>query len=63
MKTFYKVIGRYPDNGIVEARIEKIASENLPENSFISTPRSDVYCDYFETLEEAFDFYTDTLNS
>lgn len=54
MKTYYCVTSSVDDNGKVRAAITNVIEVACkPENSFKSLRRKDIYCDWFESREEA----------
>lgn len=57
MKTWYCVTSSFDDKGRVTAAVTATQeAESKPENTFTSTARKDIYCDWFGTLKEAQDF-------
>lgn len=61
MKTFYCVQTRFFDDGKVKAICYSVNEIEKPKNEFHSTALSDVYCDYFDTYDEAQAFQKKTL--
>lgn len=60
MKTFYCVTTTVDNNGGITAHITSIVhAEKIPENTFISTSRRDIYNDWFDNLEDARQFVED----
>lgn len=53
MKTYYKVVSRFYDNGKTSADISTIKAEEKPENGYAEHRTYDEYTDYFETMAEA----------
>lgn len=57
MKTWYCVMSSFDDKGRVTAAITATReAKSKPENTFTSTARKDIYCDWFGTIKEAQDF-------
>lgn len=57
MKTYYCVISTFDNRGRVTANITRqIEAEQMPESSYTSTSRKDIYNDWFESIEEAREF-------
>lgn len=64
IKTYYKVIIRYYDNGKVDvSEVEEFESPKKPENYFEQTPLCDVYVDYFDNYKEAQTFRTEAFEA
>ena len=60
MKTFYCVTTTVNDKGSMTAHITStVHAEEIPENTFISTSRRDIYNDWFDNLEDARQFVED----
>lgn len=53
MKTFYCVQTRFFNDGKIRAICYPIEGTEKPRNEFHSTTLNDVYCDYFDTYDEA----------
>lgn len=54
MKTYYCVTSSFDDRGRVTAGITStIEAEIMPESTYTSTRRKDIYNDWFEDVEEA----------
>ena len=54
MKTYYCVTSKWDDRGNGWAGItSKVEAEEKPESTFNSTPRADVYTDWFDSYDEA----------
>ena len=54
MKTYWCVTSSFDDRGRVTAAITRVVeTTEKPENSFISTPRKDIYNDWFDSREAA----------
>ncbi|MDR0325031.1 MAG: hypothetical protein LBI19_02910 [Oscillospiraceae bacterium] len=53
--TFYKVISRFFDNGrfTVKMQTYRDCLDRRPNNQSFEVPDSDIYHDWFDTLEEA----------
>lgn len=55
--TYYCVETSFDDKGMVNAAIvESVEAKEKPEGGFVSTPRKDIYTDWFDSLDEAKDF-------
>ena len=62
MKTWYCVASSFDDRGHVTAGITSVNEQDeKPEDSFKSTLRKDIYCTWFESLEEAKAYVRDAL--
>lgn len=60
MKTFYCVTTTVNDKGGITAHITStVHAEKIPENTFTSTSRRDIYNDWFDDLEDARQFVQD----
>ena len=54
MKTYYCVCTSYDDRGrVVSNIVDTVEAARMPENSFKSTSRKDIYLDWFDTLSAA----------
>ena len=54
LKTYWCVTSSFDDRGRVTAAITRVVeTTEKPENSFISTPRKDIYNDWFDSREAA----------
>lgn len=57
MKTFYCVTSSFDNRGRVTAGItSSVEAETIPESTFTSTSRKDMYNDWFESIEDAKQF-------
>lgn len=56
MKTFYCVTTTVTDYRVSANITRTPEAEEIPENSYTSTSRRDIYNDWFETIEEAKQF-------
>lgn len=57
MKTYYCVATNVPDRGAVTSNvIDCIEAKEKPQSTMTSTPRADIYSDWFESQEEAEEF-------
>ena len=59
MKTFYCVQSMFFDNGQVRAISYPVYLDEKPKGNSFSIRQCDVYCDYFDTPEEAQAFLKD----
>ncbi len=53
MKTYYCVKSLFFNDGKVKAICYPVEGTEKPKDEYHSTARSDVYCDYFDTYDEA----------
>lgn len=57
MKKYYCVATTIKDNGVVSMNIVSTTiADKKPENSYKSTPRADLYLDWFDSEDEAQNF-------
>lgn len=64
MKTYYCVTSKWDDRGNGWAGITSIIeADEKPENTFNSTPRADIYIDWFDSYEEADEFVKDVAKA
>lgn len=63
MKTFYRVVSTFYDNGRTHAFVETVRASQKPENTFTNGPRCDIYEDYFTSEEEARKYAEGTKNA
>lgn len=64
MKTFYCVTSKWDDKGDGWAGItSKVEADNKPESTFKSTPRADIYTDWFDNYDEAEAFVRDAAKA
>ncbi len=59
MKKFYCVQSRFFDDGKVKAICYPVEAEEKPQNTSQSTRTNDIYCDYFDTYDEAQKYLAD----
>ena len=57
MKTYYCVTTRFFDNGTVKANLYEVKAVSKPENTMTELKQYDEYHDYFDTYNEALQFY------
>ena len=64
MKTYYCVTSTFDDRGRVTANItNQIEAEQMPESSYTSTSRKDIYNDWFESEQDAREFVEQAKNA
>lgn len=57
MKTYYCVTSSFDNSGRVTAGITaSVKADKIPESTFTSTSRKDIYNDWFESIEDAKQF-------
>lgn len=61
---YYCVTSSVDNRGRVSARITaSVEADHIPENSYTSTTRKDIYSDWFGSLEEAREFVAEAQNA
>lgn len=63
MKEFWRVSTKYYDNGKVKAVMCKVLAEEKPENKIVENEMYDEYHDYFDSYDEAYQWYKDAKNA
>lgn len=63
MKKFWCVSTKFFDSGKVKAVMYQIEAEEKPENSMVENKMCDEYHDYFDTYEEARQYWQDAQNA
>lgn len=64
MQTFWSVTTICYDSGRITANItSSIEATEMPENTFKSTNRADIYIDWFDNLQDAQDFVNEARNA
>lgn len=62
MKTWWCVTSSFDDRGHVTAGITDTKKQDeQPESTVFSTPRKDIYCDWFCSIEEARSYVHEAL--
>ena len=57
MRKYYCVVSSFYDDGMVISEIaDEVETDKKPENAYKSCRRSDIYCDWFDSKEEATEF-------
>ena len=63
MKKFWCVSTKFFDSGKVKAVMYKVETEEKPKNSMVENMLCDEYHDYFDTYEEAKEYYDNAQNA
>jgi len=59
MKTYYKVVSQFRNNGTIKADMDEVQAESKPESIFTSNDLFDMYTDYFEDKKDALKIVND----
>ena len=59
MKTYYKVVSQFRNNGTIKADMDEVQAESKPESIFTSNDLFDMYTDYFEDKKDALEIIND----
>lgn len=63
MKTFFKVVSKFYDNGLIKTSLSTVEAMEKPQDNCKETQAADIYETFFDDLAEAQDYLRDCANA